>query len=148
MLKARTSIIEIAFTNQDEALTQARKHEKGMIALYMEKDGKVSLWGDTSNGIGEIESNEPNHAETLRQFIRPLIEHTWSVQQQLEHNQQIADMLEYYAKNIQTHVDYMYNALKQQSHGLAAPKPESILYRKSYTIRGKAKGPEQGQRRL
>lgn len=110
-------LMEIELTAHDMA---ERVEEKGIILLY-HKDG-YKVWMDHSFGLGSLESNKVAYIQKLTDFTNDIVEDRWGIRQQLELNQQIIGELDFFAKNIHTHIDYMYRFLKASGEGKPLPK--------------------------
>lgn len=76
--------------------------EKGKIPLHYDADMKPDVWMDKSFGLGGLESNTSTYIQRLTNMTRDIVEHNgW---EELKGDlAQAARLLNYYAKNMESH---------------------------------------------
>ena len=86
----KTTIFEYGFTEQKVVKDMKAQGEAGQIWLYIDPETqKPGIWADSS--FTEIEVNREKYAVAMRSLIKPVAENRWSIDKQLEFNQQTAE---------------------------------------------------------
>jgi len=140
---------ELAILNNDAIEQYGKKH--GYVPLAYDASGKLTTWLDATPQL-VIETNRVKNHEQLRLWgqgiedgvIRPYMDEMQhrqdiaglthlaeiqiaSQQSQLQHNEQIASQLSFFAANINTHVQWMYESLRASSENRKLPrKPKQL----------------------
>lgn len=133
-LKASLVNMHIALTNHKFAETINDKDEK----LYVYDDNSIlRVIVDKSHGLDEYEAIAPAYvvedATKLAKLTKATITGAFDYEKEQLARQQLREDLAFFARNVNTHVEWMYQMLKANKEGKPMPrkpKPEDINQRR------------------
>jgi DNA-binding MarR family transcriptional regulator len=114
----------IALTNNPIAKDVLEKRAKLM--LYDDADGLARVGVDNSKGVPELEAFHKKYApediQKLSGFIKAVYTGQFDYQKEQEARLDLAAKLDFFATNINTHVQWMYESLKANQQGRRMPR--------------------------